>query len=121
MADQKETNEMVFEALEVANTTGKLKRGTNEVTKALERGTAKLVVIASDASPKEIVMHLPVLAKEKGIPVVEVPSKEELGAASGLNVPTASVAIIEEGEAKSALSKIISSLKQDVKPEGKKE
>lgn len=95
--------EKAYEAVELARASGKITKGTNEVTKAVERGKAKLVVIAKDVSPKEIVMHLPVLAKEKGIPCVEVPSREELGTAAGLGVPTAAVAITKEGEAKELL------------------
>ncbi len=97
----------VLEAIEVAKNTGKVKKGVNEATKALERGTAKLVAYAKDVTPKEIVMHLPLLAKEKNIPCFEVGSKEELGAAAGIGLPTAAVAIIAEGDAK----KIIEELK----------
>jgi len=92
-------NEKVYEAIEAAKATGKLRKGSNEVTKALEKGTAKLVAYAADVTPKEIVMHLPILAKEKGIPCFEVPTKEELGAAAGLSVGTTTVAIITEGDA----------------------
>lgn len=102
MAD--EQAEKIYEIIEVARTTGKIKKGTNEVTKAIERGTAKLVVIAKDISPPEITMHIPLLSQEKGILCVEVPSKEELGAAAGLNVGTSSVAVTNEGEAKGLLT-----------------
>lgn len=91
--------EKVYHAIEVANKTGKIRKGTNEVTKAVEKGTAKLVAYAADVSPKEVVMHLPLLCKDKGIPCFEVPSKEELGASAGLGLGTAAVAIIESGEA----------------------
>ena len=90
--------EKVYQALELANKTGSLKRGTNEVTKAIEKGTAKLVAYAADVSPKEIIMHLPLLCKDKSIPCYEVPNKEELGAAAGLSRGTAAVAIIEAGD-----------------------
>jgi len=103
------TDEMVdkiYEAIEVAKTTGKLKKGSNEVTKALEKGGAKLVVIAKDVDPKEIVMHIPLLAEEKGVICVEVPSKEELGAAAGIQKATSAVAIVQEGEAKNVLKEI---------------
>ncbi len=93
-------SEKALEIIELARKTGSLKRGTNEVTKAIERSKAVFVVIASDVSPKEIVMHLPMLAKEKGIPCVEVPSREDLGAAAGLTVPTVAIAVIDAGEAK---------------------
>ncbi len=109
----------VLEAVEIARTTGKIRKGTNEVTKAVERGEAKLVVIAQDVSPKEIVMHLPLLAKEKKIPLVEVPSKEELGVAAGLSVATASVAIVKEGDAKNLIITIAK--KVLAQPEGKQE
>lgn len=99
-----ETAEKALEAVEVAKNTGKIKKGANEVTKALERGIAKLVVYAKDVQPPEIVMHLPVLAREKNVPCVEVASKEELGTAAGLGVPTAAVAIIKEGDAKKLIS-----------------
>jgi len=98
----------VLEAIEVAKNTGKVKKGTNEATKALERGTAKLVAYAKDVQPKEIIMHLPVLAKEKNIPCFEINSKEELGTAVGIGVPTSAVAVIAEGDAK----KIIEELKK---------
>ena len=95
----KELQEKAYEAVEIAKKTGKLKKGVNEVTKVVERGQAKLVVIAKDVNPQEIIMHLPVLCEEKEIPFVYVSSREELGNSAGLNVPTASVAIINEGDA----------------------
>ena len=101
MAD--ESADMALEAVEIAKTTGKIKKGANEVTKCVERGNAKLVVYAKDTQPAEIVMHLPMLAKEKGIPCIEVSSKEELGQAAGLGVPTAAIAIVEEGDAKNLI------------------
>jgi large subunit ribosomal protein L7Ae len=101
-----ELNEKALEAIEVAKSTGKLRKGTNEVTKALEKGDAKLVVYAKDVSPAEITMHLPVLAKEKSIPCIEVASKDELGAAAGLPVKTAAIAVVVEGEAKNLIKEI---------------
>lgn len=92
--------DQIYEAVEVARTTGKIKKGVNEVTKALERGTAKFVVVAKDVTPAEVIMHLPLLAKEKNIPCAEVPSKEQLGAAAGLTVGTGAIAVLVEGEAK---------------------
>lgn len=107
----KEVISKVYEAVELAKKTGKLKKGVNEVTKAVERGIAKLVVIAKDVNPPEIVMHLPPLCKEKEIPIVHVPSKDELGASAGLGVGTAGIAIVQEGDAKSLIKEITSKLK----------
>ncbi len=102
----KEMADKVYEAIEVARATGKICKGANEATKAVAKGKAKLVVIAKDTQPAEVVMHIPMLAEEKGIMCVTVPSKEELGTAAGINRPTASVAIIVEGEAKNILKEI---------------
>ena len=49
--------------------------------------------------PKEVVQHLPVLCKEKGILCQEVDNKQKLGIASGLPVSASSIAVIEPGEA----------------------
>jgi large subunit ribosomal protein L7Ae len=102
----KEMQEKAYEAVEIARKTGKLKKGVNEVTKAVERGIAKLVLIAKDVNPPEIIMHLPVLCQEKDTLFIEVSSREELGTAAGLNLPTASVAIIQEGESSNLIKEI---------------
>lgn len=95
-----------YNLVERAKKTGKIEKGTNEVTKAVELGTAKLVLYAKDVEPKEIVTHLPILCKEKSIPCVEVDSKQKLGIAVGLSVSTASIAVIEEGDTASDIAQI---------------
>lgn len=102
----KEIQNKAYEAIEIAKKTGKIKKGTNEVTKAIERGVAKLVVIAKDTNPREIIMHMIPLCEEKKVPCILVDSREDLGVAAGLNVPTASVAIINEGDSKSLIKEI---------------
>lgn len=103
----KELADRVLQAVETAKNTGKIKKGTNETTKAVEKGLAKLVVIAEDVEPEEIVMHLPALCDEKKIPYVYVPSKAELGKAAGLDVAAAAACIVEEGEAKDLVKEIV--------------
>ncbi len=95
-----------YSIVEKARKTGKIDKGTNEVTKAVELGTAKLVLYAKDVEPKEIVMHLPILCKEKNIPCYEVDSKQKLGIAAGIPVSTSSVAIINSGDAAEEISRI---------------
>jgi|TARA_Y100000310_G_scaffold91953_1_gene89486 large subunit ribosomal protein L7Ae len=112
MADK---NDQVFEAIEVAKATGKLKKGTNEVTKVIERGQAKLVAHAKDVEPKEITMHLPLLCKEKGVLCYEVDSKEELGTAAGVARGTSAVAITEEGEAKKIIAELVKAAPKEKK------
>lgn len=89
-----------YDIVEKAAKTGKVDKGVNEVTKAVERNVAKLVVVASDVNPKELVQHLSILCKEKGIKFAEVESREKLGISVGIARPTAAVAVLEEGEAK---------------------
>jgi len=86
---------------------GKVRKGVNEVTKAIEREQAKLVLIAMDVNPPEIVMHLPPLCKEKNIPYIFTPSKEELGKVAGIQRPASSVAIIDPGPLAGDLGKLI--------------
>ncbi|MBI4983145.1 50S ribosomal protein L7ae [Candidatus Woesearchaeota archaeon] len=95
--------------VEIARTSGKIRKGANETTKAIEKGNAKLVVYASDVNPREIVMHLPLLCKEKNVMCVAVSKKEDLGAAAGLSLGTAAVAVVKEGEAKAALEELLKS------------
>ena len=106
LADQAE------EALEIARNTGKVAKGTNEVTKFIERGNAELVYIAEDVDPAEIVAHLPVLADEKEIPYVYLSTKEEVGGAAGLNVGTASAAIVDPGDGEELVSEIVEKIKE---------
>ncbi len=101
----------IYEAIEKARDSGKLRKGTNEVTKSVERQEAKLVVMATDVSPEEILAHMPYLCEEKEIPYAYVPSKEELGRAAGLGVASASVAIVDGGEASDMIEEIIKKIK----------
>jgi large subunit ribosomal protein L7Ae len=91
--------ERALEALEVARDTGTVKKGTNETTKAVERGNAALVFVAEDVQPEEVVMHLPELAEEKGIPCVFVEAQDDLGTAAGLEVGSAAAAVVDAGDA----------------------
>ena len=89
----------IYDIIEKARKTGKIEKGTNEVTKAIERGTAKFVAYAADVEPKEIVQHLPILCEEKEIKCEEVDSRQKLGVAAGINVACSSIAVIDAGSA----------------------
>jgi large subunit ribosomal protein L7Ae len=93
-----------YVVIEKARKTGKIDKGTNEVTKAIERGVAKVVFYAADVEPKEIVAHISGISKDKGIPCFEVDSKQKLGISAGIPVSTSSVAIIEAGESDKFIS-----------------
>ncbi|MCH8329547.1 MAG: 50S ribosomal protein L7ae [Nanoarchaeota archaeon] len=96
----------VYQIIEKARKTGKIERGTNEVTKAIERGTAKFVAYASDVEPKEIVQHIPLLCKEKSVPCKEVDNKQKLGIAAGIPVSASSVVVVEVGDAEKDISSL---------------
>jgi large subunit ribosomal protein L7Ae len=103
----KEIADAAYEALQIAAKTGTVRKGTNETTKAVERAQAKLVVLAEDVDPPEVVAHLPLLCEERKIPYVFVPSKEKLGKAVGIDVSAASACIVNEGEAAGLVKEII--------------
>ena len=107
----KELVDKTYESLELARNSGKMRRGVNETTKAIERGIAKLVIMATDVTPEEILMHLPTLCEEKKVAYTYVPSKLELGKASGIQVPTSAIAVVEEGEAKKLIAEIATKIK----------
>jgi large subunit ribosomal protein L7Ae len=108
----KEVVDAAYEALQIASKSGVVRKGTNEATKAVERAQAKLVVIAEDVEPPEVIAHLPLLCDERKIPYVFVPSKEQIGKALGIDVPAASACIIKEGEATGLIKEIITRLEQ---------
>ena len=102
----KELGSQIYEAVEKARSTGRVAKGANEVTKQVERGQAKFVVMAEDVSPEEILAHLPLLCEEKGVAYGYVPSKTELGTAAGLPVGTAAIAIMDAGAAGEAVEDV---------------
>jgi large subunit ribosomal protein L7Ae len=108
----KELQDKALEIIEIARDTGKVRKGTNETTKAIERRVAKLVVIAEDVDPPEIVFHLPPLCEEKNVPYIFVASKEKLGGALGIDVPSASATVIEPGESKRLIDDLAKKLKE---------
>ncbi len=104
-----------LEAVELARDTGKIKKGTNETTKAVERGITKLVLVAEDVEPPEIVAHIPALCEEKNAPYIFVKQQKELGAACGIGVACASVVIIDTGKGNELVEDVVqkvSALKQ---------
>ena len=102
----------IYEALRVAQQSGKVKKGTNEVTKAIERGISKIVIIAEDVEPPEVVAHLPILCEERGAAYAFVPSKQDLGKALGIDVTSAAAAIIDAGDAQHIVDQIVATLSQ---------
>lgn len=100
----------ILEALRVASQSGKVRKGTNEATKAIERGISKLIVIAEDVEPPEVVAHLPIICDEQGAAYAFVPSKQELGKALGIDITSAAAAILDSGDAQHIVDQVISSI-----------
>ena len=113
----KELQDLAYELIEKARDSGKLGKGVNEATKYVERGQAKIVIMAEDVTPEEILAHMPILCEEKNIPYTYVPSKEELGNAAGLGVPTSAIAIISPGREKDLVDTIVKKI-EELKKQG---
>lgn len=62
-------------------------------TKTLNRGISEFIVMAADAEPLEILLHLPLLCEDKNVPYVFVPSKMALGRACGVTRPVISASV----------------------------
>lgn len=108
-----ELAEKLYEIVELSRTTGgKIRKGVNEVTKAVEGGEAKLVVIALDVDPEEIVAHLPLLCEERKIPYAYVPEKKRLGQAAGIEVAASSACVCDPGNAGELLNAIVEKIKE---------
>jgi large subunit ribosomal protein L7Ae len=101
---------VIYEAVRVAKQSGKVRRGTNETTKSIERGNTKLVVIAENVEPPEVVAHLPILCEERNVPYIFVPSKEQLGASLGMDVGSAAATILDPGEAQTIVEQVLNSI-----------
>ncbi|MBM3894847.1 MAG: 50S ribosomal protein L7ae [Thaumarchaeota archaeon] len=102
----------IYEAVRVAAQSGKVRKGTNEATKAVERGLSKLIVIAEDVEPPEVVAHLPIICDEQGAQYAFVPSKQDLGKALGIDVTSAAAAILDAGDAQHIVDQVIESIKK---------
>jgi len=60
----KDLVDKTYQSIELAKESGKVRKGTNEVTKLVERGEAQFVVMAEDVQPEEILAHMPLLCEE---------------------------------------------------------
>jgi large subunit ribosomal protein L7Ae len=108
----KELADKAYQLVQIAKDSGKIRKGTNESTKAIERAVAKLVLIAEDVDPPQVVAHLPILCEERKISYLFVPSKLDLGRAAGIDVGCAAISVLEGGEGSKTLKEIIDATDQ---------
>merc|ERR1712045_655095 len=93
-----ELTQKILELVKQASNYKQLKKGANEATKTLNRSIAEFIVLAADAEPLEILLHLPLLCEDKNVPYVFVRSKQALGRACGVSRPVISCSVtINEG------------------------
>merc|ERR1711896_60135 len=84
-----------------------VKMGINHVTSLVEEKKAKLVVIAHDVDPVEVVCWLPSLCKARGIPYCIIKSKARLGAVVGMKTATCLAITDVKAENKGDLASLI--------------
>lgn len=105
-------SDAAYEAVQIARDTGNIRRGTNEATKSIERGVAKLILIAEDVEPPEVVAHLPLLCEERHVSYIFVPSKNQLGSSSGIDVPSAAISIVDPGNSIDLVKDIVEKVEE---------
>lgn len=88
-----------------------LTQGINRVVTAVCQKKAKLVVMAHDVDPIEIIVYLPALCRKMGIPYCILKSKARLGALVRRKVCAAVCLNDVEGADKAILSKVIEQVK----------
>merc|ERR1711931_162064 len=84
----------ILNLVQQASNYKQLRKGANEATKTLNRGQAEFIVLAADAEPLEILLHIPLLCEDKNVPYVFVRSKQALGRACGVSRPVISCSVI---------------------------
>ncbi len=91
----KDIQEQVYELVKAIGKDGrgKIKKGANEVTKAAERGIASMIVMAENVNPGELLAHVPMICKEKGIPYIYVEDQGYLADSAGMTAGTRTAAV----------------------------
>tara|TARA_B100000214_G_scaffold336226_1_gene280021 strand:- start:473 stop:862 length:390 start_codon:yes stop_codon:yes gene_type:complete len=107
----KDIQEQVYELVKAIGKDGrgKIKKGANEVTKAAERGIASMIVMAENVNPGELLAHVPMICKEKGIPFIYVEDQGYLADSAGMTAGTrtAAVAVLDvEKEAQDIFNEV---------------
>jgi len=119
--ETKEVKKQRLRARAEARTSGKedtptkralcIQHGVNTVTTLVEKKKAKLVLIANDVDPIELVLFLPALCKKMGVPYCIVKNKARLGTAARRKT-TCTIAITDvDSSDRSSLNKIVESVK----------
>lgn len=102
----------ILALVQQAHSYQQLRKGANEATKTLNRNQSSLIVLAADAQPLEILLHLPLLCEDKNVPYAFIKSRQALGRACGVSRPVIAASILTNEN--SQLQPQIESLHRDV-------
>ena len=104
----------ILDLIQQAANYKQLKKGANEATKTLNRGISEFIVMAADAEPLEILLHLPLLCEDKNVPYVFVLSKQALGRACGVSRPVIACSVLsnEGSQLKSQILSLRTAIEQ---------
>jgi len=89
-----------------------VKYGINHITALVEQKKAKLVVIAHDVDPLELVLWLPALCRKQGVPYVIVKGKSRLGQIVHKKTATALAFVNVRPEDQQALANLVTVAKE---------
>eukprot|EP00013_Stygamoeba_regulata_P006347 CAMPEP_0177631004 /NCGR_PEP_ID=MMETSP0447-20121125/1518_1 /TAXON_ID=0 /ORGANISM="Stygamoeba regulata, Strain BSH-02190019" /LENGTH=287 /DNA_ID=CAMNT_0019132459 /DNA_START=54 /DNA_END=917 /DNA_ORIENTATION=+ len=90
-----------------------VKFGINHIAALVEQKKAKLVIIAHDVDPVEIVVWLPTLCRRMGVPYCIVKSKARLGAVVRKKTATALALVNVNNQDKNELAKLTQACKEN--------
>lgn len=102
----------ILNLVQQAHNFQQIRRGANEATKTLNRNQSELIVMAADAEPLEILLHLPLLCEDKNVPYVFVKSKQALGRSCGVQRSVVACSIVQSENTQ--LKPQISGLHQEI-------
>merc|ERR1712141_114361 len=89
----------------------RLRHGVNTITTLVEKKKAKLVAIANDVDPIELVLFLPALCRKMGVPYCIVKNKARLGRVVRRKTTTCLAITNVESSDRGALNKLVETVK----------
>ena len=111
-----DVQEQVYEMVKSLGKDGKgrLKKGANEVTKAAERGTAQMIVMAENVNPGELLAHIPMICKEKSIPFIYVNDQAYLAEAESFDTKGVKAAAARARKALGEMGKLAKARRAEI-------